>query len=338
MSACDGKPAAVGGDQAQVRLLAVDQHARDRVARVVARGRERGAVDQAAQRARIDLEVEAVARAAHAGELARLVAEDLEGRALGRDGREVAVDRHGHGRVVAGAHDLVELVGGNQRLAVLLHIDIGDGDDQADLAVGRADLEDAALGDELEAGQHGGRGAGGHDAAGHGQGIGQRKTVADELHRWSPREVGAQQVVGAGRQCTARCGGFGRARHGSAFGRAGICGDLSAGNPDLAGARIPSQPMLYRILRGITEVYPAVWLGIFMLLAVIAFAFTVIYPLVPIVLVISSVFLVVAVRCGYLALKWIEHRLAREALVATVVAVRLMAAMIGAGALSPVHR
>jgi hypothetical protein len=74
--------------------------------------------------------------------------------------------------------------------------------------------------------------------------------------------------------------------------------------------------MLYRILRGITEVYPAVWLGIFMLLAVIAFAFTVIYPLVPIVLVISSVFLVVAVRCGYLALKWIEHRLAREALVA----------------------
>ncbi|MEY4119568.1 MAG: hypothetical protein RLZZ116_2896 [Planctomycetota bacterium] len=72
--------------------------------------------------------------------------------------------------------------------------------------------------------------------------------------------------------------------------------------------------MLYRIFRGINEVYPAVWLGIFMLLAIVAFAFTVIYPIVPIVLVISSVFLVVGVRCGYLALKWIEHKLAREAL------------------------
>ncbi len=72
--------------------------------------------------------------------------------------------------------------------------------------------------------------------------------------------------------------------------------------------------MLYRIFRGINEVYPAVWLGIFMLLAIVAFAFTVIYPIVPIVLVISSVFLVVGVRCGYLGLKWVEHKLAREAL------------------------
>lgn len=72
--------------------------------------------------------------------------------------------------------------------------------------------------------------------------------------------------------------------------------------------------MLYRIFRGINEVYPTVWLGIFMLLAIVAFAFTVIYPIVPIVLVISSVFLVVGVRCGYLGLKWIEHKLAREAL------------------------
>ena len=72
--------------------------------------------------------------------------------------------------------------------------------------------------------------------------------------------------------------------------------------------------MLYRVFRGITEVYPTVWLGIFMLLAVVAFAFTVIYPVVPIVLVISSVFLVVAVRCGYLALKWCELRVARASL------------------------
>lgn len=72
--------------------------------------------------------------------------------------------------------------------------------------------------------------------------------------------------------------------------------------------------MLYRIFRGINEVYPAIWLGIFILLAIVAFAFTVIYPIVPIVLVISSVFLVVGVRCGYLGLKWIELTLAREAL------------------------
>jgi len=72
--------------------------------------------------------------------------------------------------------------------------------------------------------------------------------------------------------------------------------------------------MLYRILRGITQIYAPVWFAIFLLLAAIAFVFTMIYPLVPIVLLISSVFLVVAVRCGYLGLKWIELWLAREAL------------------------
>lgn len=72
--------------------------------------------------------------------------------------------------------------------------------------------------------------------------------------------------------------------------------------------------MLYRILSGITHIYPSVALGLFVLLAVIAFAFTMIYPLVPIVLMISSIFLVVFVRCGYLALKWLERRLAMESL------------------------
>jgi len=74
--------------------------------------------------------------------------------------------------------------------------------------------------------------------------------------------------------------------------------------------------MLYRILRGITEIYGRVWLFIFIAMFFVALAFTVIYPLVPIVMIISSVFLVVFVRCGYLALKWAECGLAREAIAA----------------------
>ena len=172
-----GAYASVGGDEPQLRLLAVDEHAADRVARVVARGGEAGAVDKPSQRAGIDLEVCAVARLAHAGELARLVAEDLEGRALGRDRGERAVDRDRQGRVVAGAHDLVELVGGDQSLSLFLDVDIGDGQDQADLGVGGADLKRAArarlLGCELEAEQHRRGRARGDNAACHGERIGQ---------------------------------------------------------------------------------------------------------------------------------------------------------------------
>lgn len=72
--------------------------------------------------------------------------------------------------------------------------------------------------------------------------------------------------------------------------------------------------MIYRILRGITEVYGVTWLVIFIAMFFVAFAFTVIYPLVPIVMIISSVFLVVFVRCGYLGLKWAELKVARGAL------------------------
>lgn len=72
--------------------------------------------------------------------------------------------------------------------------------------------------------------------------------------------------------------------------------------------------MIYRILRGITEVYGVTWLVIFIAMFFVAFAFTVIYPLVPIVMIISSVFLVVFVRCGYLGLKWAELKVARAAL------------------------
>lgn len=74
------------------------------------------------------------------------------------------------------------------------------------------------------------------------------------------------------------------------------------------------RPMLYRILHGIVKIYAPVWFAIFLGLAAIAMLFTVIYPLVPIVLIISSVFLVVGVRCGYLVLKWLELKLAMEKL------------------------
>ncbi len=72
--------------------------------------------------------------------------------------------------------------------------------------------------------------------------------------------------------------------------------------------------MLYRLLRGINEIYGMVALFAFIAAFFIAFAFTVIYPLVPILLVVSSVFLVVGARLGYLTLRMMELNLARRAL------------------------
>lgn len=78
--------------------------------------------------------------------------------------------------------------------------------------------------------------------------------------------------------------------------------------------RIPLPTMLYRFLRGINEIYPKACLLLFIGLFLVAFTFTMVYPLVPIVLIISSVYLVVVVRCGYLALKWAELKVARNKL------------------------
>jgi hypothetical protein len=72
--------------------------------------------------------------------------------------------------------------------------------------------------------------------------------------------------------------------------------------------------MVYRFLRGINEIYGVTVLFVFIALFLIALAFTVIYPLVPIVLMISSIFLVVFVRLVYLGLKAAELMLARESL------------------------
>lgn len=72
--------------------------------------------------------------------------------------------------------------------------------------------------------------------------------------------------------------------------------------------------MLYRILRGINEIYGVTVLFLFIGAFFVAFAFTVIYPLVPIVLLISSIFFVVGFRLVFLALRGAERRVARSAL------------------------
>ncbi len=71
--------------------------------------------------------------------------------------------------------------------------------------------------------------------------------------------------------------------------------------------------MLYRVLRGINEIYPQACLGLFIVLFIVAFVCTMAYPMVPIILVISSVYLVIIARCGYLILRALERKVARRA-------------------------
>lgn len=72
--------------------------------------------------------------------------------------------------------------------------------------------------------------------------------------------------------------------------------------------------MLYRFFRGLNEIYGVTVLFCFIAAFFIAFAFTVIYPLVPIILIISSIFLVVAARTVFLVLRRVERSLATRAL------------------------
>jgi hypothetical protein len=72
--------------------------------------------------------------------------------------------------------------------------------------------------------------------------------------------------------------------------------------------------MLYRFLRGFNEIYPVTVLFAFIAAFFVAFAFTVIYPLVPIVLIISSVFLVVFARVFYLVTRRFERGVALASL------------------------
>ena len=97
--------------------------------------------------------------------------------------------------------------------------------------------------------------------------------------------------------------------------RASKCRDLPCSLPDPRPSRGSGEyapPMVYRFLRGINEIYGVTVLFVFIALFFIALAFTVIYPLVPIVLMISSIFLVVFVRLVYLGLKAAELMLARD--------------------------
>jgi hypothetical protein len=74
--------------------------------------------------------------------------------------------------------------------------------------------------------------------------------------------------------------------------------------------------MLYRFVRGFNEIYGVTVLFLFIGAFFVAFACTLIYPLIPIVMLISSIFLVVIARVAFVALRGVERRLARRALVA----------------------
>lgn len=68
--------------------------------------------------------------------------------------------------------------------------------------------------------------------------------------------------------------------------------------------------MLYRFLRGLNEIYGVTVLFCFIAAFFVAFAFTLIYPIVPLVMLISSIFLVVLARGVFLAMRWLERRVA----------------------------
>lgn len=72
--------------------------------------------------------------------------------------------------------------------------------------------------------------------------------------------------------------------------------------------------MLYRFVRGFNEIYSVTMLFAFVAAFFVAFAFTVVLPIVPIVMIVLSPFLVVLARGGMIALRALEGALAREAL------------------------
>lgn len=72
--------------------------------------------------------------------------------------------------------------------------------------------------------------------------------------------------------------------------------------------------MLYRFVRGLNEIYGVTVLFMFIAAFFIAFAFTLIYPIVPIILLFSSIFLVVILRGAFILMRATERGLARSAL------------------------
>ena len=78
-------------------------------------------------------------------------AKDLEMGVAGADVDRVALGLDGESGILAGADDLRELVGGDERFAVLLDVDLIDGQTHRDLHVGRGQREQPVGGGELDA-------------------------------------------------------------------------------------------------------------------------------------------------------------------------------------------
>jgi hypothetical protein len=72
--------------------------------------------------------------------------------------------------------------------------------------------------------------------------------------------------------------------------------------------------MLYRFLRGLNEVYGVTVMFCFIAAFFIAFAFTLVYPIVPLIMLISSIFLVVIARVVFLVMRAAERSLAKGGL------------------------
>jgi len=70
--------------------------------------------------------------------------------------------------------------------------------------------------------------------------------------------------------------------------------------------------MLYRFFRGLNEIYGVTVMFCFIAAFFVAFAFTLIYPIVPLVMLISSIFLVVIARGVFLVLRGAERRFAKS--------------------------
>jgi hypothetical protein len=126
--------------------VAADEHAVDRVAAVLAGGGEERPADEVDERARLDGEGGGVLGDRHEArdlrEVLGLEAAELEVGVGAADVGRVALDLEGErGLVLLGAHDLGQLVGGDERLARLLDVDPLGEQGHRELGVGRLEHE-----------------------------------------------------------------------------------------------------------------------------------------------------------------------------------------------------
>ena len=93
---------------------------------------------------------------------------------------------------------------------------------------------------------------------------------------------------------------------------AAICARLDAAAAFPRGAATTLSAMLYRFLRGLNEIYGVTVLFCFIGAFFIAFLFTLIYPIVPLLMLISSIFLVVIARGAFMVMRHVECTVARR--------------------------